>query len=114
MSIVEAAWREGAKERVIIAGRSPKATHSEPNLKPDWRVCASSRAWRSALTDGCAPTAPLSCRYAAQSSTAIKQVKAWMPRAEEQGPESLGQASAEPNTVLICAPTVPENGAMYF
>lgn len=84
-----------------------------------WSVCVClSERWSVAERgDGwmCARS-PMSCRYAAQSSTAIKGVKAWMLRAEEQGPAGeLWTASAELNTVLlICALTVPENRAMYF
>lgn len=49
-----------------------------------WTVAEHVDGWMCACS-------PMSRRYAAQSSTAIKRAKAWMLRPEEQGPESFGR-----------------------
>lgn len=49
-----------------------------------WTVAEHVDGWMCACS-------PMSRRYAAQSSTAIKRAKAWMLIPEEQGPESFGR-----------------------
>ena len=57
-----------------------------------WSVCLCERWTVAEHGDGwmCARS-PMSCRYAAQSSTAIKRVKGLDAKTEEQGPVSFGR-----------------------
>lgn len=78
----------------MIIGGGFSDDHTERCLKLDCAecVCVCERWTVAEHVDGwmCA-CSPMSRRYAAQSSTAIKRAKAWMLRPEEQGPESFGR-----------------------
>ena len=77
------------------------------DVRERWSVAERGDGWMCAHS-------PMSCRYAAQSSIAIKRVEGLDAKTGGAGAGELWTTSAELNTVLICALTVPENRAMYF